>query len=362
MKTLKFIAPLILLACIVCAPGLGRATDMQITDMAGRKVSVPVNPQRILCLGPGCLRLIVYLGALDKVVGVERFERRMAGRAYYLAHQKTIDALPVVSPGGPAAINKKPDLEKVLGVRPQVVFFTMLKPNLAAELQEKLGIPVVLLDYGRVGSFSDLIYKSLRVAGKVLSREKRAQEVIAYIEKGRADVSQRCKGLAGKGPKVYVGGVGFKGFHGIDSTNTQYVPFMWTGAITAVKSNSKRSYLFLDREQLLKLQPQVIFLDGAGLEMVKTDYAKKPDFYKALKAFQQSKTYILYPYNWYSTNLGTALADAYCIGKILRPQGFEDVDLVKKTDAIYEFLLGKPIYSDMSRLYGPLGAKPPFIK
>ena len=61
---------------------------LEIVDTAGRKVTVPADPDRIVCLGPGCLRLIVYLQALDKVVGVEKMERRMGGRPYYLAHRR----------------------------------------------------------------------------------------------------------------------------------------------------------------------------------------------------------------------------------------------------------------------------------
>ena len=39
------------------------ADRITVTDMGKRVVEVPSNPQRIICLSPGTLRLIVYLGA-----------------------------------------------------------------------------------------------------------------------------------------------------------------------------------------------------------------------------------------------------------------------------------------------------------
>jgi len=60
----------------------------------------------------------------------------------------------------------------------------------------------------------------------------------------------------------------------------------------------------------------------------------------------------LLPYNFYATNIGTALADAYHIGKVLYPEQFKDIDLEKKADEIYTFLLGKPLYREMKDEFG----------
>ena len=46
-----------------------------IKDMAGRSVTVPAKVERIVGLGPGALRLISYLQATDKVVGVEDIDK-----------------------------------------------------------------------------------------------------------------------------------------------------------------------------------------------------------------------------------------------------------------------------------------------
>ena len=42
------------------------AQTRSIIDTTGRRVDVPADPKRIVCIGPGALRLIVYLEAQDR--------------------------------------------------------------------------------------------------------------------------------------------------------------------------------------------------------------------------------------------------------------------------------------------------------
>ena len=335
--------------------------SIQITDLAGRKVTAPLDPQRIVCLGPGCLRLIVYLGAQDKVVGIEALEKRFPdGRPYYYAKPELVK-LPVITPGGVPAINNLPDLEGVLKVRPQVVFVTYLQKAKADQLQSLLNIPVVVLSYGPFASFDKVMYDSLLLAGRILGKGKRAQEVVSHLEAWQKDLARRG-GAAKDRPAAYIGGIGFKGAHGLESTDPNYLPFRWAGVTNLAASKNKKGHVMLDKEQILGINPKYVFMDGGGLALVAADYVKKPEFYRNLAAFQQGRVYLLHPFNWYTTNLGTALADSYAIGKILQPQEFKDVDPPAKADEIYLFLVGKPVYATMAKRYGPLGGTPPFLK
>ncbi|GBC63612.1 iron ABC transporter substrate-binding protein [Desulfonema ishimotonii] len=335
------------------------AEEIHITDMAGRAVVVPSDPDRIICLGPGTLRLIVYLQAKDKVVGVEDMEKRTPdGRPYRMANPE-LGRLPRIGPGGPASINKKPDLEAVLNVSPQVIFVTYMEPANADEIQKILGIPVVVLTYGEFATFDEAVYDSLRLAGKILSREKRADAVVEYIEALRSDLGQRTGSIPeSRKPGVYVGGIGYRGAHGIESTEKNYIPLKWAGARNLSEGAAARSgsHLFMDKEMLLRLDPDVIFIDGGGLALVKADYRKKPEYYNGLKAVKAHQVYALLPFNWYVTNIGTAMADAFAIGKILYPDRFTDTDPGKKADEIYTFLVGRPVYSGIQAIFGKIGA------
>ncbi len=349
------------LQAALCAAG----QQANLTDMIGRQVTVAVEPDRIVCLGPGALRLIVYLQAQTKVVGVESMEKQNpTGRPYWIAHPE-LSRLPACGPGGPAGINKKPDLEAVLSVHPQVLFVTYMDRSLADEVQRTLKVPVVVLSYGEFATFDEAVYDALRIAGRVLGREKRADEVVGYLESRRKDLRARTASIQdGEKPGVYVGGIGHRGSQGIESTDRRYLPFDWIGAKNLAGQGvaTLGSHVLMDKEALLRQDPDIIFIDGAGMNLVAADFRRKPDFYRSLRAFVHRRVYALLPFNWYTTNIDTALADAYAIGKLLYPGRFTDVDPEKRADEIYTFLVGKPVYQKMKIDFGPIAATAPFFK
>lgn len=350
---------------VVTAMGAASAETRTVTDMVGRTVTIPSAPQRIVCLGPGALRLIVYLQATDLVAGVEELEKSsLGGRPYALAHPE-LARLPGVGPGGPAGINQKPAMEAVLSVQPQVVFVTYMEAPLADEVQQTLGVPVVVLSYGRFATFDEVLLDSILVAGKVLNRDARAREIVDFIGALRKELQDRTQGIAPeRRPRAYVGGVGHRGAHGIESTEQNYIPMRWVNADNVAESVEARlgSHVFMDKERLLALDPEVIFLDGGGLNLIIEDYEKKPTFYQALQAFKNRRIYTLLPFNSYTTNIETALADAFAVGKVLYPERFADIDPEVKVNEIYAFFVGSPVYETMRNTYGPIGGAAPFWK
>jgi len=360
MKKLLYLFVFCCILTLISSMGVGKATageSITITDMGQRKVVVPADVKRIIAIGPGALRLICYLDAKDKVAGIENFEKvRGKGRPYWLASPE-LKKLPVIGPGGPQHINKEPDLEAVLKVKPDVIFATYMKNPTANVLQKKIGIPVVILTFGTFPAFDEKVYDSLRLAGKILKKENRAEAVVDFIEAARKDLLKRTEGVdPNKKPTVYIGGIGFRGLQGIESTNPTYIPLQWVRANNIAAGISKANYLFIDREKLLMWNPDIIFVDGAGYGLIKQDFQKKPQFYQSLKAFQNGHVYVFLPFIYYVANVGTAIADAYGAGKVLYPERFTDINLPEKADAVYTFLVGAPVYKEMAREFGQLMA------
>jgi len=344
MKFKVFISVFLILSIVLFSEGI------VIKDLLGREVEVPSNVNRIVAVGPGALRLIAYLKATDMVVGVEDFEKlRPSGRPYILAYPE-LKELPSVGPGGPG---KLPDLESLIALQPDVVFITYVDRKTAQDIQEKTGIPVVVLSYGNLGTFEDEdLFRSIELAGKILGREEKAHEVVDFIKKAQEDLTTRSEGV--ESPTVYVGGIGYKGAHGIDSTEAKYPPFVVLQARNVVDELGE-GHKFIDPEKLLVWDPEYIFIDENGLNLVLDDYSKHREFYESLSAVKRGKVYGILPYNYYTTNIGTALADAYFIGKILYPERFTDIDPEEKADEIYEFLLGKRVYGEMAEQFGGFG-------
>lgn len=347
------------LIVLLLSPSLCPAQKaVTVTDSTGRTVKVQGEVKKVICIGPGCLRLICYLGAHDRVAGIESFERTMqVGRSYRYAIPQLL-TLPVIAPGGPGNVNKEPDLEAVLKVKPDVIFASYMEKQRADTLQQKIGIPVIALSYGRFGSFGNELYASLRAAGKILTREKRAEEIIGYVEKAKADLSKRTAGIKGSSkPSVYIGGIGYRGAQGIESTESDYLPLEWVGARNVAKSEGKTGHLFVNKEKILEWDPDVIFLDSLGLSIIAADHQKKPRFYQALKAFRNGKTYVLWPFNAYMTNIDTVIIDAYTVGLILYPERFRDVAIDKKTDEVYSFFIGRSVRESMIKDAGVQGTQ-----
>lgn len=334
------------------------ANTLRVTDSSGRIVNAPAGASRIICIGSGCLRLICYLGAQDRIVGIESFEKtHQVGRSYRYAYPELL-SLPIIAAGGPGNINKEPDLEAVLKVKPDIIFACYMDADRADTLQKKIGIPVITLSYGWFGSFGNELYTSLRLLGKILDKEKRSEEIIAFTEKSKADLLKRTSGIdeASK-PSVYIGGVGYRGAQGIESTETDYLPFEWIKAKNIAKGVGREGHLFINKEKILALNPDVIFLDALGLSIISTDYAKHPQFYQALNAFSKGQVYTLWPFNAYMTNIDTVIIDAYAAGSILYPEKFRDIDMNKKIDEVYSFFIGKSISEQMKKDGGVLGAR-----
>lgn len=354
-KTVFCLFAVLIAALAMHSEGLAQDT-ITITDMAKRTVNVPQSPDRIICVAPGTLRLICYLGAQDKVVGVEQFEKRMRiGRPYWLANPQ-LGKLPSIGPGGPKTINSEPDLEAVLKVKPEVIFISYMEASKADALQKKLNIPVVVITYGRFATFDPVLFESVRLIGKILNKEKRAEEIVTFIADSQKDLLKRIGSVVhSKKPSAYVGGIGYRGYQGIESTDASYMPLEWVKARNVAKEIQKRGHLFIDKEKLISWNPDIIFIDAGGLRVVKEDFRKKPEFYEGLKAVRSKSVYLLLPVNWYVTNVGTAMADAYACGKTLYPDKFSDVALPEKADAIYRFFVGKPVYQQMQKAFGTLG-------
>ncbi|MDK2890640.1 MAG: iron complex transport system substrate-binding protein [Methanoculleus sp.] len=336
-----------------------------VTDGFGRTVTVPSPPESVVCSGSGCLRYLVYLQSQDLAVGVDDQETRehpIEGRPYALAYGSQFKDLPLIG-----EFRGKDDPEKILGIGPQVVFKTgstgTAYGTSAAEadkLETKTGIPVVAFPYGslRNDAEKDEMYTGLRTMGEVLGKEDRAEEVIAYIETTIADLENRTADIPESEQKtVYIGGVSYAGAHGIISTEPAYPPFLWVNAKN-VAAGLGTAHADVAKEALVDWDPEYIFVD-LGTTQMENDGAigelKSDPALQGLSAAKGGRIYGVLPYNFYSVNYETILADAYFIGKTLYPDRFADIDPEEKADEIYTFFVGKPVFDEHNNQYRNLG-------
>ncbi|QCT94442.1 iron ABC transporter substrate-binding protein [Caminibacter mediatlanticus TB-2] len=316
-----------------------------IKDSLGREVNMPEKVNKIVAIGPGALRMVVYLKSQNKVVGIEFKEKKFMPYARpYIAANKFLLKLPVIGVGGP---NPNPNLEKIISIKPDVIIAGYINKSYANLISKKTGIPVFVITYGNIGNFANKkFFNSIKALGKVLNKEKRANDVINFINDMQKDLENRKINI---NKKVYIGAVAFKGLHSLTTTISKFPPFEILGIKNVISKNIKSPFN-ISLETLYKVNPDIIFIDESGLKLVKKELFK----YKNLQAFKQHQTYGILPYNLYMTNIGTAYLDTYFIGKVLDPQKFKDIDIEKKADEIYTFLVGKNVYPLMTKKLGGL--------
>ena len=333
-----------------------------VTDVLNRSHEFKEPVTRIICSGAGSLRLAVLLQAQDRVVAVDDMESRRTrfdARPYALANPR-LKTLPLFG-----QFRGRDNPEKILGLSPapQVIFKTYpAAGHDPLKLEAKTGIPVVSLHFGDLAAHRKDFFQALDTMGQVLGKSQRARELIEFFTAQITELDRRTKGIPQDQKKsCFVGGIAFKGPHGFASTEPWYPPFQFVNAKNIACPGPSGAHLrhsIFSKESLLMADPQILFLDlstlqngqgNSGLDELKTD-----PVFRELTAVTQGRVYGVLPYNWYTQNPSSILADAWFIGKTLYPDQFQDVDPVKKADDIYTFLVGQPLFQTMNQSFGNL--------
>ena len=141
VKPLIWIAALAACLALFCFPSMAEeAAGMRVfVDGLGREVEIPAEVERIVCTGVGALRYVCYMGAQDRVVGVEQYETEPTmQRLYNYVNFEQFSSLPVIGMSG------EPDAEAILSAGPQVIVMSAYIDG-ADDLQSRTGIPVVVV-------------------------------------------------------------------------------------------------------------------------------------------------------------------------------------------------------------------------
>ena len=323
------------------------AEEIKIIDTLGREVSIPEEVNRILAVGSS-LREIVSFGVEDKIVGIEYREKAETDEKgapqgsdlpYMLAYPNLYD-LPVVNVGvGGSSFNH----EIIIELNPDIIFIGASGIDQVNDLENKTKASVIALYTNPIGTPEQdkLFYDSLRVIGKTLRKEGRAEELISIIKDYSRDLKERTKTISNEDKSTaYIGGRAFFGSHGIAGTDPQWPPFNLVNAINVAGNLAdKSSGLNIDAEALIGWNPDIIFISPVSMTIIENEIKSNP--FKYLKAVQEKKVYSVLPYCWYAYNKENAIADAYYVGKILYPDAFSDIDIDQKSVEIFSKFYGE---------------------
>jgi len=358
MMPLRIIARCVVVGLLIILTNsfASAATDHRgsrtVTDLAGRHVEVPVPAQRLVGIH-SALSLLCYLNLASQVVGVEQEEKDPrqwlggSGRSYRLAHPQ-LGELPGIGS------RRQIDAEALVTLQPDVIFMGWGTPQAADRLQQQTGVPVVMVHNGNLTSQRHRFEQSLNLIATICDRRERAEQVKAFIDASLDDLHQRIKGHTSS-TTCYIGGLNFRVAHGLLGTSRDYPPFVLLNAhniadaITPPKNLIKGRFS-MAAENLIKADPEVIFICASGASLVHNDL-NHPAF-AALSAVRNQRLYRIIPH-YYAASPDTVLAETYYMSTILYPEAFADVDIAATADRFYRFFVGAPLYREMAELFGP---------
>lgn len=357
IRRLKVLFILLLSICLFASLSGCKDTEkpvgaIEIEDMLGRKLNItPGSYEKVVCIGAGALRMYCYVGDVSLLAGVEDIDNSSlserpkmfdgVARPYFIANKEVFKNLPSCGVGGPQS--QFAETEKILACNPDIIISEYEDIDKANNLQELVGVPVVVIKYGSKGVFDENVKNTITLLGRIFYKEQRANKLNHYIESSKQEIANRVKDInVDNQKKVYIAGLGNWGTTNHLMTAQNYEPFNIAKINNIVKDLAKDGIQGIEAEKFLSLAPQmdVMILDAAAIKNIKGVYKEDNTMFDTCKAWTDDEVYLQMAYNAYYTNLEVALCNTWFAAKVIYPELFSDIDINKKLDEITEAFLG----------------------
>ena len=160
-----------------CSRNVGR----EITDRAGRRVTVGGTVNRIVSTAPSNTEIITDLGLAHKLIAIDR----------HSVHIKARDGYPEIPAGLPLLDFFYPDAEVIIGLKPDIIIASGHNPTGSGDdpfrLLHEMGIPVVYIPMSR--SIDD-IYRDIAFIADLLHVTAKGEEVINEMQAQVAEITE----------------------------------------------------------------------------------------------------------------------------------------------------------------------------
>ncbi|PDT51170.1 MULTISPECIES: ABC transporter substrate-binding protein [Sinorhizobium] len=199
-------------AALAQKPAAVGQTPITVTDIAGREVTVNAPVKRIL-LGEGRqLYLIASLEPEDPLARIVAWRNDLI-EADPATYAQYLEAFPKLAklPAFPGQENGLLDIESTIVQKPDVVLLNLeaMRANEDVKYIEKLAelkIPVVYIDFRHFPLKNT--EPTIRLLGKIMGREARAEEIIEFRHQAMARVSDVIARVKPESPKVFIERIG----------------------------------------------------------------------------------------------------------------------------------------------------------
>jgi len=187
----------LLLSLAACAANGGAGTTgpgaFTVTDQAGRQVEVGGAAHRIVSGYYISSSVCIALGLSDRLVGIEA---RADSRPIYALSKPELINLP------PVGTAKDFNIEACLELKPDIVILPYRLRD-AADILAEMGVPAILVNPEGYPEILEMI----ALIGQVAGETDKAERLIAWCERARAEVDELTAEIPAM-PPVYMCGVG----------------------------------------------------------------------------------------------------------------------------------------------------------
>lgn len=302
IKSSLLLVAILSVSLILSVPGMAKqgkeVSEITVTDSAGRTVTVPHPPKRVVVTFRQGLEILRAVGVSeDRIVGVESLVQS-SGKFHgvnYKAFFPEYQDKPTVG------IIWEPNVEKIISLNPDLVVlmsgggFHSLAPY--RKKLNKAGIPTIQI-YG--GVWGKRVKEEAEMLGRIFNKEDRAKKFIDFYEKVLSSVQKKTEKIPeGKRPKVYFESGKWR-TSGEKRTNIGFCGGKQIPAPPKLGS--------VDPEAVIKENPQVIIkatTKGTGYHLKKNELAQikkarqemmnRPEL-ETVKAVKENQVYILSSY------------------------------------------------------------------
>lgn len=310
--------------------------DIEITDVRGRNVTVPSDVDRIVCLSAGTVRLMAYFDAVDMIVGVDGSDACIEGPDNYLKATYRI-AYPEIRGIEYVGDESEASYRAIVAVNPQVIISSKVSVDVLDNLQSKTGVPVVAVAAdGSIAAGDEDFKKNIRLVGKLLGREERAEEIIDGTDRMISELGGYASCVPVR-PKAYIGGMFYMNDGGFTETSGKYLPFDLAGVENVMPEKGGNPYP-ADIKSIVGSGAEYVFVDSMTYGQSKRTFDGNRDTLDVLPAVNENSAYdkrmfSLYTWKYYGTNWEAELMNAYFIGAAVNPEAYS-YDADEKIDAV----------------------------
>ena len=162
------------LACTRPREPQGPSATQQLTDDAGRTVTLPARVDRVITLAPNLTEIVFAIGAGDRVVGDTTY----------------CDYPPEAKNVAKVGDTLHPSLERIIALRPQVVLVsTASQLEVFTQQLQSQNIAVFVTDPHDLEG----VFKSIEQIGRMLGQDQQAQALVKKLRERSNAVEQAVK-------------------------------------------------------------------------------------------------------------------------------------------------------------------------